>query len=44
MLQVKFCNSDKRANEWLRENQDKEVIEIKFSAGGFGIIYKESNE
>lgn len=39
MLQVKHCLSEKKANEWLRENQEKEIIEIKFSAGGFAIIY-----
>jgi len=41
MLQVKYCKSDKKANEWLGENQDKEIIEIKFNAGGFAIIYKD---
>lgn len=41
MLQVKSCTSDKKANEWLKENPDKEIVDIKFSAGGFGIIYKE---
>lgn len=41
MLQVRFCNSEKKANDWLKENQDKEIVDIKFSAGGFGIIYKE---
>jgi hypothetical protein len=41
MLQVKHCLSEKKANEWLRENLDKEIIEIKFSAGAFAIIYKE---
>ena len=41
MLQVKHCISDKKANKWLKENLDKEIVEIKYSAGGFGIIYKE---
>ena len=41
MLQVRSCTSDKKANEWLKENQYKEIVEIKCSAGGFGIIYKE---
>ena len=41
MLQVKSCTSEKKANEWLKENQDKEIVDIKFSAGGFAIIYKE---
>ncbi len=30
-----------QANKWLQNNQDKEIIDIKFSAGGFAIIYEE---
>ncbi len=43
MKQVKYFLSDKKANKWLKENQDKEIIDIKFSAGGFAIIYEEVN-
>ena len=29
------------SNKWLKENQDKEIIDIKFSTGGFAVIYEE---
>jgi hypothetical protein len=41
MKQVKSFSSAKKTNIWLKENQDKEVIDIKYSAGGFVIIYEE---
>jgi len=41
MKQIKYCISDRGANKWLKENQDKEIIDIKFSAGGFAIVYEE---
>jgi hypothetical protein len=41
MKQVKYFLSDKGTNNWLKENQDKEIIDIQFSAGGFAIIYEE---
>ena len=41
MKQVKYCMSEGKANKWLKENSDKEIIDIKFSAGGFAIIYEE---
>ena len=41
MKQIKYFISDRGANKWLKENQDKEIIDIKFSAGGFAIIYEE---
>jgi hypothetical protein len=33
--------SEGKANKWLKVNQDKKIIEILFSAGGFAIIYEE---
>ncbi|KAF5426416.1 hypothetical protein C5S42_07695 [Candidatus Methanomarinus sp.] len=41
MKQVKEFSSDKKANKWLKENQDKEIIDIKFSVWRFAIIYEE---
>ena len=43
MRQVKHCLSDKSANKWLKNNSDKEIIEILYSAGGFAIIYEEKH-
>jgi hypothetical protein len=43
MKQVKEFSSAKKANKWLKENQDKEIIDIKFSAWSFAIIYEEVN-
>ena len=42
MKQVKYFMSEKGANKWLRNNQDKNVIDIKFSGGAWGIIYEET--
>ena len=41
MKQVKYFMSDKKANKWLKENQDKEIIDIQYSAWAFAIIYEE---
>jgi hypothetical protein len=41
MKQVKYFMSDKKANKWLKENQDKKIIDIQYSAWGFAIIYEE---
>ena len=41
MKQVKGCRSEKMANKWLKDNKDKKIIDILFSAGGFAIIYEE---
>jgi len=41
MKQVKYFMSDKKVNKWLKENQDKEIIDIQYSAWGFAIIYEE---
>ena len=41
MKQVKYFITAEKANEWIKENQDKEIIDIKFSAGGFAIIYED---
>ncbi len=41
MKQVKYFSSAKKTNKWLKENQDKEIIDIKFSAWSFAIIYEE---
>ena len=40
MKQVKYCMSEGKANKWLRNNSDKEIIDIQMSAGGFAIIYE----
>ena len=41
MKQVKYCMSENKANKWLKENPDKEVIDIKMSTGGFAVIYED---
>ncbi len=41
MKQVKSCRSESAANNWLKNNQDKIITDILFSAGGFAIIYEE---
>ena len=33
--------SEGKANKWLKNNQDKAIIDIQMSAGGFAIIYEE---
>ena len=43
MKQVKYCMSENKTNKWLKNNQDKDIIEIKYSAGGFAIIYEDSS-
>lgn len=30
-LQVKICGSEAETNEWLQENGDLEIVEIKFA-------------
>lgn len=35
MKQVKYCMSERKTNKWLKDHSDKEIIEIKYSAGGF---------
>jgi ABC-type thiamine transport system substrate-binding protein len=42
MKQVKMFASDKKANKWLKENKDKEIMNITFDAGYFAIIYEEA--
>jgi len=32
--------SEGKANKWLKNNQDKEIIDIQMSAGSFAIIYE----
>ena len=44
MKQVKYFMTDKETNMWLKENPEIDVIDIKFSAGGFAIIYEEKNK
>jgi len=41
MKQVKYFMSDRGANRWLKENQDKEIFDILFSTGGFAIVYEQ---
>ena len=43
MKQVKYCMSEGKTNKWLRDNSDKEIIDIQMSAGGFAIIYEDSS-
>ena len=43
MKQVKDFMTDGKVNKWIKENPDKEIIDIKFSAGGFAIIYEEKS-
>ena len=43
MKQVKYCMSEGKANKWLKDNSDKEIIDIQMSAGGFAIIYEDSS-
>lgn len=41
MKQVKYCMSEGKANKWLKDNSNKEIIDIQMSAGGFAIIYED---
>lgn len=41
MKQIKAFLTEKKTNKWLRENQDKEIIDIKTGPSGFVIIYEE---
>ena len=41
MKQVKYFMSEKGTNKWLKNNQDKKILDIKFSGGAWGIIYEE---
>jgi len=41
MKQVKSFSSEKKANIWLKENYFKKIIDIKYSAGTYVIIYEE---
>jgi len=43
MKQVKYFMSENKANKWLKDHSDKEIIDIQMSAGGFGIIYEDSS-
>jgi len=43
MRQVKYCGSEKKANKWLKNNQDKEIIDFKFSFGAWGIVFEEKS-
>jgi len=42
MKQVKEFSSVKKANKWLKENQDKEIVDIKFSAWGMDVLQMKS--
>ena len=37
-------SSDKKANKWLKENMNKEIINISFDAGDFAIIYEDATK
>ena len=41
MMQVKYFMTESGVNKWLKDNQDKKIVDIKFSAGGFAVIYEE---
>ena len=40
MKQVKYFMTDKKVNDWIKENPDNEIIDIKFSTGSFAVIYE----
>lgn len=42
MKQVKHFISAGKAYKWLKNNQNKELIDILFNAGGFALVYEES--
>ena len=33
--------TEKGTNKWLKNNQDKQIVDIKFSSGAFAVIYEE---
>jgi len=33
--------SEGKANKWLKDNSDKQIIDILFSFGNFAIIYED---
>lgn len=41
MKQVKSFITENGMNKWLKNNVDKEIVDIKFSNGGWGVIYEE---
>jgi hypothetical protein len=41
MKQVKYFISERKTNKWLKENAEKKIINVMFSAGGFAVIYEE---
>jgi len=41
MKQIKYFMSEGKANKWLKENQNKKILDIQMSAGSFAIIYDE---
>jgi hypothetical protein len=42
VLQIKTFFTEKNTNKWLKDHQDKDVVDIKPGYGsGFVIIYKE---
>ncbi len=44
MKQVKYFMSQRGVNRWLKMNQDKEIIDIMLSVGGFAVVYEEKIE
>lgn len=44
MKQVKCFMSERGINNWLKANQDKEIIDIMLSVGGFAVVYEQKIE
>ena len=40
MKQVKEFLSAKKVNKWIKEHQDREIIDIKFSVWRYAVIYE----
>ncbi|UTW70256.1 hypothetical protein KHA80_06505 [Anaerobacillus sp. HL2] len=40
---VKICHSEHETNNWLQENADVEIVEIKFSATKIKSVYNPIN-
>ena len=41
MKQVKSFLTEKGINKWIKNNQDKEILDIVYSQGTWGIVYEE---
>jgi hypothetical protein len=41
MKQVKYFMTEKGINKWLQNNQNKNILDIQFSSGAWGVIYED---